>query len=142
MRFLTLILAVLVCVSLCFSQIDDDGRELLKKDFKDVKVVAHIQIEQVEIVEEFGKPSTGAGYTSYKFTGKIIEPFKGKLKKGETVIYYSVIEGQPPKERLMRNYVRFLEIYKTKTGRKNFSELENSAREASEENLSLLRKFR
>lgn len=143
MRLLTSFFTILVIfVSLSFSQTDDDGRELLKKDFKDVNVVAHIQIEKVEISEEFGKPSTTGGYTSYKFTGKIIEAFKGKIKKGETIVYYSVIEGQPPNEWLMRPRIRFLETYKTKTGQKNFGELENSAREANETNLSMLRKIR
>lgn len=143
MRFFISVLIVLVIsVSLCFAQTDSEEIKWIKKDFKDVSVVAQIEIEQVEIIEEFGKPKENRGYTSYRFTGKINEVFKGKFKKGDTIIFYSTIEGQPPTEKLMRHYIRFLETYKNKAGQKQLVELENSAREVSEINLSTLRKLR
>jgi hypothetical protein len=144
MRFFAVVFSILsIFVAVASAQTaDDEMTENYKLSFRQVNVVAHIEVEKVKIDAEWGKPKTGGGYTIYRFTGKIAESFKGKYKKGETIIFYSLIEGQPPPENLKKNFIRFLEIKKTETGQKQLLELENSAAAVNQANLKLFRKLR
>lgn len=134
---------LLIFAAFGFSQTgDDEMTEIYKQDFKQVNVVAHIEIEKVEIDGEWGNPKTAGGYTIYRFTGRVAESFKGKYKKGAPIVFYSLIEGQPPTENLKKNHIRFLEIKKTETGEKQLVELENSGATVNRTNLLLFRKLR
>lgn len=141
--FTSVFIILLVFVYPAFSQThEEEMLNILKQDFKQVNVVANVEIEKVEIDGEWKTQNNSIGYTMYRSTGRIIESFKGKLKKGEPVVFYSFIEGQPPAESLKRNYVRFLNYRKNDNGQKRLLELENSGAETNEKNLLILRKLR
>lgn len=142
MRFIFSIVFLLFSVSLTFAQIDDDQANIIKQDFRDVAVVADIEITKVEIIDEMGTPKENRGYTLYRFTGNIRECFKGGFKTGEEIIFSSVIEGQPSEESLSTNYIRFLEKSKKKDTYKTYFELENSRRPVEKEIISILRSLK
>lgn len=128
-----------------FAKTDDEEIARLKSDFRQVNVVAQIHIEKLEIAEEIGAPRLTGGYTSYRFTGTVVESFKGKFKKGDRIVFYSFIEGQPYRsaaDLMPGDKVRFLEFYKNESGLKNLSELENSGHRATTTNLAELRRLR
>lgn len=144
MRFFAVVFSILsVFVVFAPAQTaDDEMTENYKLSFGQVNVVAHIEVEKVEIDAEWGNPKTGGGYTIYSFTGKIAESFKGKYKKGEPIVFFSLIEGQPPPEKLKKNYIRFLEFKVTENAHIELLELENSATAVNQANLKLFRKLR
>lgn len=142
MRFIFSIVFLLFSVSFAFAQIDADQASMIKQDFRDVAVVADIEITKVEIIDEMGTPKENRGYTLYRFTGIVRESFKGGFKAGEEIIFSSVIEGQPSEESLSTNYIRFLEKSKKKDSNRKYFELENSRRPPDKEILSVLRKLK
>lgn len=142
MRFIFSTVFLLFSVSFAFAQIDADQATIIRQDFKDVAVVADIEITKVEIIDELGTPKENRGYTLYRFTGIVRESFKGGFKAGEEIIFSSVIEGQPSEESLSTNYIRFLERSKKKDTYKTYFELENSRRLPEKEIISILRKLK
>lgn len=144
MRFFAVVFSLLsVFVVFASAQTtDDEMTENYKLSFRQVNIVAQIEVEKVEIDGEWKTQNNTVGYTIYRFTGKIAESFKGKYKKGEPIVFYSLIEGQPPAGNLKKNFIRFLEIKKTETGQKQLLELENSAAAVNQANLKLFRKLR
>ena len=86
MRTRTMILcfAVLLTVPvLARAQDGDDWPSLsyLRSDYRQVAVVAHVRIREAEIVKTIG------GYEDWHLVGDVLEPFKGKFRKGQTVEY-------------------------------------------------------
>lgn len=142
MRFIFSIVFLLFSVSFAFAQIDDDQASIIRQDFRDVAVVADIEITKVEIIDEMGTPKENRGYTLYRFTGTVKESFKGGFKAGEEIIFSSVIEGQPSEESLSKNYIRFLERSKKKDTYKTYFELENSRRPIEKEIFAILRRLK
>jgi hypothetical protein len=144
MRFFAVIFIILsVFIAIAPAQTaDDEMTEIYKQSFRQVNVVAHIEVEKVEIDGEWKTQNNSVGYTIYRFTGVIAETFKGKYRKGEPIVFYSLIEGQPPTESLKKDFIRFLEIKKTETGQKQLLELENSGAAVNQKNLKLFRKLR
>lgn len=142
MRFIFSIVFLLCSVSFALAQIDDDQASIIRQDFRDVSVVADIEITKVEIVDEMGSPKENRGYTLYRFTGTVKESFKGSFKAGEEVVFSSVIEGQPSEESLSKNYIRFLEKSKMKDTYRTYFELENSCRPPDKDILSILRRLK
>lgn len=142
MRFIFSLVFLLFSSSIAFAQIDADQASIIRQDFRDVAVVADIEITKVEIIDELGTPKENRGYTLYRFTGTVKESFKGGFKTGEEIIFSSVIEGQPSEESLSTNYIRFLERSKKKDTYKTYFELENSRRPLEKEILAILRKLK
>jgi len=72
---------------------DDNWPSLkyLKSDYMSVRVVAHVRIHEAEIVNRI------PGYDNWKISAEVIEPFKGKFRKGE-VIQYSMGPKHLPKK--------------------------------------------
>lgn len=142
MRFIFSFLFLLFSASFAFAQIDADQADIIKQDFRDVAVVADIEITKVEIIDQLGTPKENRGYTLYRFTGTVKESFKGRLRAGEEIIFSSFIEGQPSEESLSKNYIRFLEKSKKQENAGKFFELENSRRPPDKEILALLRRLK
>ena len=142
MRFIFSIVFLLFSVSFAFAQIDDEQARIIRQDFKDVAVVADIEITKVEIIDEMGTPRENRGYTFYRFTGTVKESFKGGFKAGEEIIFSSVIEGQPSEESLAKNYIRFLEKSRKPENSGKFFELENSRRPPDKEITAILRRLK
>ena len=131
-----LVLALPVIVS---AQDNDDWPSLsyLRSDYRQVALVAHVRVREAEIVKTIG------GYEDWHLVGDVVEPFKGKLRKGQTVEFYHGAEKGFRKELfvgekivfLIRNYVR-------EEKRWVFAVLENSTLPYTEDRVRKLRKIR
>lgn len=59
----------------------------LRSDYKAVSVVAHIRIDEAEITGRIG------GYENWRIVAEVLEPFKGRFKKGDSIIYFHGAEA-------------------------------------------------
>ena len=76
------------------AQTDDTWPSLgyLRSDYRSVRVVAHVRIRESEIVNRI------PGYDNWKIVAEVIEPFKGKFRKGEVIEYFHGAEAPSKKE--------------------------------------------
>ena len=105
------------------AQIDDTWPSLsyLRSDYKSVRVVAHVRIRESEIVNRI------PGYDNWRIVADVIEPFKGKFRKGEVIEYFHGAEAPSKKEFFTGEKIVFLlaEYDKEKKALR-YSVLENS----------------
>jgi hypothetical protein len=105
------------------AQTDDTWPSLsyLRSDYKSVRVVAHVHIRNSEIVNRI------PGYDNWKIVAEVIEPFKGKFRKGEVIEYFHGAEAPSKKEFFTGEKIVFLlaEYDKEKKALR-YSVLENS----------------
>lgn len=116
------ILLVLLPVSLV-AQTDDSWPSLnyLRSDYKSARVVAHVRIREAEIVNRI------PGYDNWKISAEVIEPFKGKFRKGEVIEYFHGAEAPSQKEFFTGEKIVFLlGEYDNDKKSMRYSVLENS----------------
>jgi len=140
MRPLLKALVVILVMPLYLSAQDDDSwpsLSYLRNDYKAVRVVAQIRIQQAEISGRVG------GYENWKISAVVLETFKGKLKKGYVIDYFHGAEAG-----LKRGYfdgekiVFLLSERDPKTREIRYSVLENSTLQSTPDRLSKLRLIR
>ena len=87
-----------------YAQDDDEWPPLsyLRSDYKAVSIVAHIRIEQAEITSRIG------GYENWKVNAVVLEPFKGKFKKGDAIEYLHGAEAGFKREYFTGEKIVFL----------------------------------
>lgn len=97
--FVLLVLPACVC-----AQDDDNWPSLsyLRQDYRSVPIVAHIRIEEAEITSRIG------GYENWKIRAVVIEPFKGKFKKGDVFTYFHGAEAGFKREYFSGEKIVFL----------------------------------
>lgn len=97
------ILVLLLPLSLP-AQDDDDWPSLsyLRGDYKSVSVVAHVLIREAEITGRVG------GYENWKVTSEVIEPLKGRFRKGDVIQYFQGAEAGLKKEFFKGEKIIFL----------------------------------
>lgn len=120
------------------AQDDDNWPSLgyLRNDYKAVAVVAHVRIQQAEITARIG------GYENWKIVCEVIEPFKGKLKKGDTIEYFHGAEAGFKKETFMGEKLVFLLAEYDRDRKLHYSVLENSTLPYNEDRVRKLRTIR
>ena len=93
----------------------------LRSDYRSVRVVAHVRIREAEIVNRI------PGYDDWKIVAEVIEPFKGKFRKGDVIEYFHGAEAPSKKEFFTGEKIVFLlgEYDKEKKSMR-YSVLENS----------------
>ena len=109
----------------------------LRSDYRQVAVVARVQIREAEIVKTIG------GYEDWHLTGEIVEVFKGTLRKGQTLEYYHGAEKGFRKELFLGDKIVFLyRNYVRDEKRWVFAVLENSTLAFNEDRAQKLRKIK
>jgi len=135
-RIIVLVLLLPVCHS---AQTNDEWPSLsyLRSDYKSVRVVAHVRIRQSEIVNQI------PGYDNWKIVAEVIEPFKGKFRKGEVIEYFHGAEAPSKKEFFTGEKIVFL-LAEYDKARKSlrYSVLENSTLAPAPSRLRKLRLIR
>ena len=114
---------VILLVLLPLAQTDDSWPSLnyLRSDYKSVRVVAHVRIREAEIVNRI------PGYDNWKISAEVIEPFKGKFRKGEVIEYFHGAEAPSKKEFFTGEKIVFLlGEYDNDKKSMRYSVLENS----------------
>jgi hypothetical protein len=121
-RHLTSLLLVHVLATCALAQDDDNWPSLsyLRSDYKAVAVVAHIRIQQAEITGRIG------GYENWRIVGEVLEPFKGKFKKGDAIEYFHGAEAGFKQEYFTGEKLVFLLAEYDQDRKLHYSVLENS----------------
>jgi hypothetical protein len=121
------------------AQTDDNWPSLkyLKSDYQSVRVVARVRIRDAEIVNRI------PGYDNWKISAEVIEPFKGKFRKGEVIEYFHGAEAPSQKEFFAGEKIVFLlgEYDKEKKSTR-YSVLENSTLAPAPDRIKKLRLIR
>ena len=106
----------------------------LRSDYRRVSAVAHVRVREAEIVNRIG------GYEDWHLVGEVVESFKGKFRKGETIEFYEGAEKGFRKELFLGDKIVFLERnFVTKEKRWVFAVLENSTLPYTKDRVQKLR---
>ena len=121
------------------AQTDDNWPPLnyLRSDYKSVRVVAHVRIREAEIINSI------PGYDNWRISAEVIEPFKGKFRKGDVIEYFHGAEAPSKKEFFAGEKIVFLlgEYDKDKKTTR-YSVLENSTLAPAQDRIKKLRLIR
>jgi hypothetical protein len=121
------------------AQTDEEWPSLsyLRSDYRAVRVVAHVRIRKSEIVSKI------PGYDTWKMVAEVIEPFRGKFRKGNVIEYFHGAEAPSKKEFFVGEKIVFLlaEYDKEKKAMR-YSVLENSTLPPNADRLNKLRIIR
>jgi len=120
--FLKVLSLISILAAGASAQDDDNWPSLayLRNDYKAVTVVAHIRIQQAEITARIG------GYENWKIVGEVLEPFKGKFKKGDVIEYFHGAEAGFKQEYFTGEKLIFLLAEYGRDRKLHYSVLENS----------------
>jgi hypothetical protein len=111
--------------------------EYLRSDYRSSSVVAHVRIHEAEIVNRIG------GYEDWRVVCEVIEPFRGKFRKGDKVEYYHGTEAGFRKEWFSGEKIIFLiRNYYEKERRWVYAVLENSTLPYAEHSIEKLREIK
>jgi hypothetical protein len=132
---------LIILLVLPFSQPfqDDDSwpsLSYLRQDYKSVSVVAHIRIEQAEITNRVG------GYENWKIDAVVLESFKGKFKKGDTIEYLHGAEVGFKQEYFTGEKIVFLLAESDRERKRYYAVLENSTLPYTKDRINKLRVIR
>ena len=109
----------------------------LRSDYRQVVAVAHVRAREAEIVKTIG------GYEDWRIVADVVEVFKGKLRKGKSVVYYHGAEKGFRKELFLGDKIVFLERnYVEEVKRWVYAVLENSTLASTEDRIQKLRKIK
>jgi len=131
---------LLLLVPVFVSAHDDDNwpsLSYLRSDYKAVSVVAHVRIQEAEITGRVG------GYENWKVNAVVLEPFKGKFKKGDIIEYFHGAEAGLKREHFEGEKIVFLlSERESQTKEIHYSVLENSTLPSNPDRVSKLRLIR
>lgn len=135
LRLAIVLLVLPVCV---VAQEDEEWPSLsyLRSDYKAVAVVAHIRIQQAEITSRI------VGYENWSIKAEVVEPFKGKFKKGDVIDYVHGAEAGFKKEFFTGEKIVFLLAERDQDGKRYYAVLENSTLPYTEGRVRKLRSIR
>jgi len=123
-KVLMAVLLGLIAATSTFAQNDDEDwppLSYLRSDYRQVSAVARVNVRTAEIVNR------GGGYEDWHLVGDVIEPFKGKFRKGDPIDFYHGAEQGFHREQFLGDKIVFLERnYVEKEKRWVWAVLENS----------------
>jgi len=106
----------------------------LRSDYRESVIVAQVRVTQAEIVSRI------PGYDDWRIVCEVVEPFKGKVRKGQTFVYYHGAEAGFKKELFLGEKIVFLHRnYHDKEKRWVYAVIENSTLPSNEDRVRKLR---
>jgi len=121
-----------------FAQDDANWPSLsyLRSDYKAVSVVAHVRVELAEITGRVG------GYENWKINAVVLEPFKGKFKKGDAIEFFHGAEAGFKRESFLGEKIVFLLAERDRDRKLHYAVLENSTLPYNKDRIAKLRLIR
>lgn len=133
----TLISVIILASPICvMAQTDEEWPSLsyLRGDYRSVRVVAHVRIRESDIVNKI------PGYDNWKIVAEVIEPFKGKFRRGTVIEYFHGAEAPSQKKSFVGEKIVFLLAeYDQEKKALRYSVLENSTLAPNADRLKKLR---
>jgi hypothetical protein len=132
-------LFVLLVLPACVLAQDDENwppLSYLRSDYKEVAVVLHVRAERAEITGRIG------GYENWRINAVVLESFKGKFKKGDTIEYVHGAEAGFKAELFTGPTIVFLLAERDKDTTLHYSVLENSTLGYTPDRILKLRKIK
>jgi len=133
-------LKILILLVAIPSHIQDDDNwpplSYLRQDYKSVSVVAHVRVEHAEITNRVG------GYENWKINAIVLEPFKGKFKKGDTIEFFHGAEAGFKQEWFLGEKLVFLLYERDRDRERHYTVLENSTLPYTKDRAAKLRLIR
>lgn len=139
MKLLLRVCLVLLMLPVCVAAQDDDNwpsLSYLRSDYKSVAIVAHVRVQQAEITGRI------PGYENWSIRAEVLEPFKGKFKKGDVIGFMHGAEAGFKQETFMGEKIVFLLAEPDKDGKTHYSVLENSTLPYTKDRVAKLRKIK
>ena len=136
MKLLLKTLIVLLVLPVCVSAQDDDEwppYSYLRSDYRAVSVVAHIRIKEAAITNRI------IGYENWAVRAEVLEPFKGKFKKGDTIEYVHGAEAGFSPKYFTGEKIVFLLAERDRDRKLKYVVLENSTLPYAEHSVKKLR---
>jgi hypothetical protein len=135
---LKVFIVLLVLPVFALAQDDEEWPPLsyLRSDYKEVSVVAHIRIQQAEITNRI------IGYENWSIKAEVLEPFKGKFKKGDVIDYVHGAEAGFKKEYFTGEKIVFLLAERDQDRKRIYVVLENSTLSHTPDRVRKLRLIR
>lgn len=131
--FLTLNALLLLCGYALAQQNEPNHLDPIKGDFSQAVAVAHVRIKGFKVVRDLG------GLYLYQVRALVVDPFKGKLKKGQAIKYYV---HAPYAERLRKEWqLVFFKEFMHKGEKTEILELRHIAGENLSETLTDIREI-
>ena len=118
---ITLLLILLPVVGLAQEDEQWPPLENLRSDFRATTVVAHVVVNSAKIINKIG------GYDDWRLLCRVVEPFKGKFRAGETIeFFYGAETGAKPEQFLGGRIVFLQRNYHEQEKKWVYAALENS----------------
>ena len=138
MKLLFKLCIALLVWPVCLYAQEDEWPPLsyLRSDYKAVSVVAHIRIEQAEITSRIG------GYENWKIKAVVLESFKGKFKKGDSIEYVHGAEAGFKRDYFTGEKIVFLLAERDQERKLYYAVLENSTLAHTKDRVVKLRSIR
>jgi hypothetical protein len=133
---LTLAVLLLLLTGAAMAQDDPKWPPLsyLRSDYRSSVVVAHVRVTDAEVVNRI------PGLEDWKVTCEVVERFKGKFRKGATIVYYHGAEAGFKKELFLGAKIVFLQQhYHEKEKQWVYAAIENSTLAYNEDRARKLR---
>jgi len=109
----------------------------LRSDYRESVIVAHVRVTQAEIVSRI------PGYDDWRLVCEVVEPFKGKFQKGQTLTFYHGAEAGFKKELFLGEKIIFLHRnYHDQEKLWVYAVIENSTLPYNEDRVIKLRKIK
>lgn len=109
----------------------------LRSDYRESVVVAHVRVTQAEVVQRI------PGYDDWRVVCEVIEPFKGKFRKGQTLTYYHGADAGFKQELFLGEKIIFLHRnYHEQSKQWVYAVIENSTLPYNEDRVHKLRKIK
>ena len=132
----------MLCLCACLGARAQHGRdyyptfEQLRSDYRQVALVAHVKVKSLK----FAAPGP---HDLYAAESEVVEPLKGRLRRGQPLRFYMAFEQGVKTDRWLGEWIVFLESSdNSPDGRRSWFTLENSSLPYSEVIIAEMRKVR
>ena len=145
MKLLLKVFMVLLVLPACVLGQDDEEwppLSYLRSDYREVSVVAHVRIQQAEITSRVVSSENIVGYENWTIRAEVLEPFKGKFKKGDVIDYVHGAEAGFKKEYFTGEKIVFLLAERARDRKLHYVVLENSTLSHTPDRVRKLRSIR